>query len=206
MQLDLFGQSQPNPNLLMNQQRVQQVVGLRLLDEYIDFNSELALIDQIDLSGWSNELKRRVQHYGYKYDYKLRGLTKDSYLGPLPGWLQLLAQKLCKDGLIGFEPDQAIINEYEPGQGIAPHIDCQPCFADTIVSMSLGSPCCMVFTKQGSNSEKIELLLKRRSILVMQSEARYTWLHSIPARKVDQWPEPVERKRRVSITFRKVIL
>lgn len=206
MQLDLFQQSQPNHNLLTNQQRVQQINGLRLLNEYIDPISEQALIDHIDRFTWSSELKRRVQHYGYKYDYRSRGLTKESYLGPLPNWLQVLAQQILTDGLIDFKPDQAIINEYDPGQGIAPHIDCQPCFGDTILSLSLGSPCCMTFARQDSKSDKVEILLEPRALMLMQAEARYLWLHSISARKVDQWNEPIERKRRISITFRKVII
>lgn len=206
MQLDLFQQPQPNHNLLTNQQRVQQINGLRLLDGYIAANREKQLIEHIDRAFWSTELKRRVQHYGYKYDYRSRSLTKASFLGPLPEWLQVLAQQLENDGLIAFEPDQAIINEYHPGQGIAPHVDCQPCFGDTILSLSLGSACCMNFSRQDLKSDYVEVLLEARSLLIMQTEARYQWLHSIPARKVDQWPEPIERKRRVSITFRKVVL
>ena len=36
-------------------------------------------------------------------------------------------------------PDQLIVNEYQPGQGISAHIDCEPCFKNTIVTVSLGS-------------------------------------------------------------------
>ena len=38
-----------------------------------------------------------------------------------------------------------IVNEYEPGQGINPHIDNTNLFRDTIVSVSLGSPTIMIF-------------------------------------------------------------
>lgn len=38
-----------------------------------------------------------------------------------------------------------IINEYEPGQGISPHIDNINLFKDIIVSLSLSSDCIMIF-------------------------------------------------------------
>ena len=95
----------------------QQINGLRLLNDYIDGRYEKELISNIDRSSWSGELKRRVQHYGYKYDYKTRRITSNAYQGPLLNWLYVLGQQLESEKLIPFLPDQAIINEYLPGQG-----------------------------------------------------------------------------------------
>lgn len=39
--------------------------------------------------------------------------------------------------------NQLIINEYNPGQGINPHIDNPILFSSPIVSLSLGSDCIM---------------------------------------------------------------
>ncbi len=44
--------------------------------------------------------------------------------------------------------DQLIVNEYQPGQGISPHIDNKTLFSDIIVSLSLGSNAVMIFEKQ----------------------------------------------------------
>ena len=50
---------------------------------------------------------------------------------------------------------------------------------------------------------KESLLLERRSLLVMNDEARYDWQHGIAPRKRDAWQGlPVERLRRLSATFR----
>lgn len=122
------------------------IPGLAYVSEYITPQEEADLIRTIDAQPWITELKRRVQHYGYRYDYKARSVTPESYLGPLPEWLSSYADRLRADGFIPEPPDQVIVNEYRPGQGIAPHIDCVPCFTDTIVSLSLGSPCVMEFT------------------------------------------------------------
>src|SRR5262249_10659864 len=114
---------------------------LRYVADYLDEPRERALIEEIDGMPWLTELRRRVQHYGYKYDYKGRKVTPEMYLGPLPAWLQPLCQELKDRGLMPRVADQVIINEYTPGQGIAPHVDCVPCFADTIASLTLGSGC-----------------------------------------------------------------
>ena len=61
-------------------------------------------------------------------------------------WAAELAQRLHHDGYGAQQPDQLIVNEDEPSQGIAGHVDCIPCFDDTILSISLGSACVMMFT------------------------------------------------------------
>jgi alkylated DNA repair dioxygenase AlkB len=127
-------------------------------------------------------------------------------IGPLPQWAEELADILCERRLAPARPDQVILNEYLPGQGIASHIDCQPCFTDTIISLSLGSPCVMDFTRKQTR-QVVPLLLESRSLVVLQEEARYGWLHGIPARKTDQYGDMmIQRGRRVSLTFRKVII
>ena len=106
-------------------------------------------MELIDKQQWLNDLKRRrVQHYGFKYDYKARRVVRDMRIGKLPEWLEELAEKLCADGHMPEVADQVIVNEYEPRQGISNHIDCEPCFDNTIVSLSLGSGCFMDFNKQ----------------------------------------------------------
>lgn len=55
-----------------------------------------------------------------------------------PDWLLNYYHRLYDDGYFPKIPDQVIINEYQPGQSIAPHIDSVPCFGETIASLSLG--------------------------------------------------------------------
>jgi len=91
------------------------IPGLTYIPEYIDSLQEAELINIIDGQPWITDLKRRVQHYGYRYDYKARNITSDLQLGPLPDWLSHYCQKLHFGGLFPAGPDQVIINEYEPG-------------------------------------------------------------------------------------------
>jgi hypothetical protein len=48
----------------------------------------------------------------------------------------------------------------------------------------------------------VEVGLTRRSIVILQKNARYKWRHSIDARKMDNG---VKRGKRVSITFREAV-
>jgi alkylated DNA repair dioxygenase AlkB len=177
----------------------------RYMPDYVDEGYELALFHSIDKSAWLGDLKRRVQHYGFRYDYKARRVTNESYLGPLPDWLSALADRLMKDGIFHVRPNQVIVNEYLPGQGIAPHVDCEPCFGETIASLSLGSTCLMEFKNIHSGQSSTQILA-RRGLLVLDDEARFNWTHGILARKSDVIDgRKVLRGRRVSLTFRTVI-
>ena len=195
-------------SLLMDQKEEPEIniSGLTYIPDFISAQEQYLLLSQIDQQSWLTDLKRRVQHHGYKYDYKARTVDHNAYLGSLPGWLSSLSKKLHDDRIFPSVPDQVIVNEYLPGQGISAHIDCVPCFADTIASLSLGSPCIMEFSNP-KTGEKKSIVLEERSLIVLSGPARYEWQHAIPARKSDIINGiKIERLRRISLTFRNVIL
>ncbi|EMP35897.1 Alkylated DNA repair protein alkB like protein 8 [Chelonia mydas] len=83
---------------------------------------------------------RRVKHFGYEFRYDNNNVDKDKPLpGGLPGICRMLLEKCLKQGYIKHKPDQLTINQYEPGQGIPPHIDTHSAFEDEITSLSLGA-------------------------------------------------------------------
>ena len=179
--------------------------GIVYSPDIVTAEEEDAIRLRLDADRWSNTLKRRVQHFGYVYDYKARSVTADAYLGRLPEWLERLAQGLVSQGYFTELPDQVIANEYMPGQGISAHVDCVPCFNDTIVSISLLSQCEMVF-RDRSSSTAVALMLQRRSAVLLKGPGRYDWTHEIPAHKSDLvGGARMMRDRRISLTFRKVI-
>lgn len=176
--------------------------GLTYLENYIPENEAYRLVQEIDAALWRTDLKRRVQHYGYRYDYKARQARREDYLGPLPELFLELAERLTTEGHFHAIPDQVIVNEYQPGQGISAHIDCQPCFGETIASVSLLSACVMRFASQTS-SQQMELHLQPASLLVLKGDARHIWTHAIPSRKTDVIKgQKYARARRISLTFR----
>ncbi len=200
-QPSLFDTTSLSPLVQKNASTVQ---GVRYVRNFITPSEEKILLAAIDSGNWLNDLKRRVQHYGYKYDYKTRRIDLWMRIGNLPDWLETLACRLQSERFFEEKPDQVIVNEYLPGQGITPHIDCEPCFADTVVSLSLNSTAVMEFSK---GEDKIPYFLEPRSIVALTNESRYEWKHAIPSRKKDLFQGVIfPRKRRVSLTFRKVIL
>ena len=204
MQLDFFSKDDflfPNSTV--------EIEGLVYIDNFITLDEEKELIEIINNLSWLNELSRRVQHYGYRYDYKRRIIDNSLKIGALPFWMSKLAVRLFEQGHIDEIPDQVIINEYLPGQGITDHIDCEPCFGNTIISLSLASPVNMIFTNvldtNYTISQKINLLLMPRSIVILSKNARYNWKHGIKANKrYEMNGRLFQRETRLSLTFRKV--
>jgi alkylated DNA repair dioxygenase AlkB len=178
--------------------------GVLYIPAYISPQHHDALLATIDAQPWRTDLARRTQHYGYVYDYRARSVDASAWLGELPAWLARIARQIAVDGLVQAPPDQAIVNEYQPGQGIADHIDCTPCFDDVIVSLSLGTPVLMDLRRQ---ERHVAVWLEPRSLLVLRGEGRYAWTHGIARRQYDVRDDArVPRGRRLSVTFRRVIV
>jgi alkylated DNA repair dioxygenase AlkB len=203
MALDLFETYKTNREVSI--ENAKAIAGLAIFFDFINDEEESQLIFQVDKHEWLSDLKRRVQHYGFKYDYKSRRLDESFYIGPIPYWLLVLIERLNERGIIDFKPDQAIVNEYVDAQGIAPHIDCEPCFGDTIISISLGGACVFNFERAPNSKDRIPIFLEPKTLVVMKGESRFDWYHGIQNRKSDVFNGMHHKRgRRISITFRKV--
>lgn len=178
-----------------------EIEGLCLVGGFVSESEEVRLLSCVDSSSWQGEIKRRVQHYGWRYGYRTRHVDDSAYLGPLPAWMEALAGQVAGVWDSARVPDQVIVNEYLPGQGISSHVDA-PCFGPILASLSLGSDTTMTFGRLG---EVRSLRLPSRSLLVLAGPARFEWTHEIAARKSDIVDNArVFRVRRVSLTFRTV--
>lgn len=188
-----------------DQQKNLAAGGASYQSDFITQQEEAELLNAIDKENWITDLNRRVQHYGYRYDYSKRDLTEDDKIGALPDWAQKFCYKFVKDGIFTTEPNQLIVNEYEPGQGIAPHAD-RDCFGDVLVGLSLASDCIMdIYPNPEDRKTFLPIVLERRSLLRLAGDARHHWLHGIRPKKSDtQNGIKIPRGRRVSLTFRTV--
>lgn len=174
---------------------VPTIAGLSYWREYISPAEESNLVASIDRQRWDTTWDRRRQPYGASYG------KRGTHEVPIPPWGRSLARRMHDEGISDREFDQMLINEYEPGQGIALHRDYDP-FDRTVVSLSLLSPCLMEF-RHVKTGERASLLLEPCSLLVLSDEARYDWQHGIARRKKDQWQGfVIPRSRRLSVTFR----
>ncbi len=186
-------------------------LGLEYHPDFLDASQEEGLLARIGDSEWLTDLSRRVMHFGYKYDYTSRGLDETARIGPLPEWLAQLSSMVREAASIEakqlLDPDrpfeQAIINEYLPGQGIAPHID-RDCFGPVVATVSLCSAVNMDFSCDSTGDKHVRPLAPL-SLVLLYGDARFKWRHGIAKRRSDTWNgQRTKRQRRVSITFRTI--
>ncbi len=187
---------------------VPAIPGLTYLVDFLGQADQGRALEAIDGSEWMSTLERKVQHYGWRYDYRSRVVTADMRIGPLPAWLDDLARRLFREtGSFDRVPDQAIVNEYLPGQGIAMHID-RHCFGDAVATVTLGDTWRMDFRPlDADRSRTVHMPLAPGSALILADEARHGWMHGIARRTRERlrhggWRP---RERRVSVTFRTVV-
>ena len=184
-------------------EEIQDVPGLVYRPDFLGPGEADQLVAMIDDCVWETDLRRRVQHFGWRYSYRTRKVDTSMRLGQLPRWADEIAHRLVAEGLLKVLPDQVIVNEYRGNQGIAKHIDHKEHFADGIVMISLMEPWEMIFRGPDGKS-KIGKVLAPGSVAAMHGDARYIWTHEIPRRKNE--PGWGRRNRRLSLTFRKVLL
>jgi alkylated DNA repair dioxygenase AlkB len=193
------------------------LVGVTIVPGFITHGEETALLatvdrdDRWDTGPASTQASRRTQHFGYAYDYRIQGASADSPVQEPPPQVASLVRRMrseIAEADKGF--DQITLQEYTAGQGIPPHIDTVWAFGPVLASISLLSDCVMrfrpVFGVLDDPAAVTDLLLPRRSLLLLSGSARYHFSHAILARKHDVVDgNVVPRGRRLSLTFRSML-
>jgi len=130
------------------------VPGLYLIEEVISSEEEASLIALCDSNEkgrtlWRNNISRRVQHFGYEFNYQTLLLDKPRDIRPVPeDIVAVLVERVPPHvPLDGSRVTQCTVNEYYPGQGIASHVDTESCFGETIHILSLGGGVVMTMAR-----------------------------------------------------------
>lgn len=177
--------------------------GLLLIPDYVSVTEEVALITEIDSEAWDTTIRRRVQHYGFKFEYSKLAVDTGRPVKPFPPKCDELTHRseLSDHGF-----NQLTINEYVPGIGIASHCDTHSSFTDIIAVVSLGAPINMDFVSD-CGSEKVSVDIPSRSLFFMAGDSRYGWRHGVAGRKTDRDVEGIlrSRGRRISLTWRNCV-
>lgn len=155
----------------------------------------LAVIGKLDLhplifQGF--EAKRKVESYGYDYNFDKRTVTKGK---AIPEGLIPLVEKVAAFLTIPAESlAEVLVTEYPVGSVINWHRDAPP--FGMIIGVSLLSDCTFRFRPYDKSKQNrksiISFTVKRRSVYVIKDEARTDWEHSI---------SPV-KEIRISVTLR----
>ena len=192
------------------------VPGLLLIKDFISAAEEKQLLDYVNSQKWQEVRLRKMQHYGYSFNYQVNNVnrTKEGASIPQPfhfliermkvlGALeeQLVARRAAaaesaassSSGSVLFEPDQLTVNRYEPGSGIPAHVDTHSPFTDIIVSITLGGTHVMDLAPTTTTreilpvqSDPVHIPLPPRSLLAFTGAARYGYTHCISARRTDR--------------------
>ena len=176
--------------------------GARLVPDIVTEAEERRILMRIAAAPWLSDLSRRVQHYGFRYDYSARASGRHAPAPAFPRWATVIGERL-RPLFGGIRPEQCIVNEYRSGQGIGMHAD-HPSFGPVVVSLSLGAAWPMHFrprsarpyVRHGLPSDEVAVL-SRRSALVLCGQARHAWMHGI-----DPVANARQAETRVSATFR----
>ena len=177
--------------------------GAVLVPDFVTEREEARILERIYDADWLCDLSRRVQHYGYRYDYRHRGTDAHTPAAPFPRWAAVMAERM-QSSFAPRIPEQCIVNEYRPGQGIGMHADHRS-FGPVVASLSLADTWTMRFRPRrpgepyvpGACRHDEAIALPRRSLLVLRGPARTAWMHGIAATDTGRY-----RRVRVSATFR----
>ena len=182
-----------------------QIPGFSVTENFINDDQAQKLMENINKNNWEEKsyhkdgLTRRVQHYG-------KTTTKDPKLLKLrnpniPNYMDNLLNKLNSLDQVASSLDQVTINEYLPGAFIPPHIDSHRICGDIITVVSLGSGTSMIMK---NDTKSYIFWIPKNSLIILKGEARYSWQHGIPGRKIHNLDDgtTVKNTKRISVTFR----
>jgi alkylated DNA repair protein (DNA oxidative demethylase) len=166
--------------------------------ELLNADEEAAFIDLLEALPWEPfrfrgvEARRRVVHFGHRYDFEARGVAPGHPMPPALLRLRARVAPLADRPAERFE--EGLATEYRPGATIGWHRDA-PAFGSTVIGVSLGAACRFRFRRAVEGGwESWERTVEPRSVYVLGGSARAVWQHSIP---------PTDALR-YSITFRTI--
>ena len=174
---------------------LSQVIVLR---DFFTKDEETLMLTRLYSRPWIDIKHRRLQCYGGEP-------IKDAPRVQLPFFLRRLADHLRDPlGIVKFDINHALVNEYQPGQTIHPHTD-GPMYYPHVACLSLGASAKMTFTERLPTSEVgckepaelLQLELPPRSLVVFSGDAYANALHGITG---------VETGVRVAITLRRILV
>lgn len=146
--------------------------------------------------GWITDRRR------YRYE------TCDPLTGrpwpPMPSvFLDLAGRAASAGGYEGFAPNACLINLYEPGARLTLHQDRnEGDFSAPIVSASLGLPAKFLFGGLKRTDKVLRTMLQHGDVAVWGGPSRLAF-HGVDTLKDGK--HPVMGKRRINLTFRKVM-
>ena len=151
---------------------------IRYAAEFVDEREARALATALRrLDGWAQLPRRRLLSVGGTPH------PAGAWTEPLPPCLRALARRAAAFFPDGWLPDQALVNEYVEGSGIAAHAD-GPLYEPCAVIVSLESSARRDFFTDG-DERVASVLLRPRSVVAFADAAYLSLKHGIAAARAD---------------------
>ena len=222
---------------------VASVPGLRLVYDVVTPEEEAAALAALEEDGGVAASNIHVAtQWGWRFSTwnRMPPLRDADRLAPLPQWQRALVAALLRaDPARDFLPthaewghgvEHALLNCYQPGDGVAPHTDDQQFWTGWVLGLSLGSDVTMLFHPprnanaccgclpsaaagadagvaagggDAAAAAPVAVRLPARSLYVLTGDARWTYRHEIVRTGAD-WVagQAVARHYRASVTWR----
>lgn len=176
------------------------ITGIFVIEDFVSQEEENQLIPLIDAKQWvPSQEGRSKQDYGPKISFLKKRVSVGGFAG-FPDFALHLFNRMqtnYSEVLGDFVPVEFCILEYKPERGsyIRPHFDDKWVWGDRLITVNLVSATVLRLTRE-FNIPPYEIVIKMpaRSLLVIQGEARYDWLHSINKYDI--------KSRRIAMTWR----
>ncbi|MDE0407589.1 MAG: hypothetical protein OXN81_06975 [Alphaproteobacteria bacterium] len=68
--------------------------GATIVPDIVTEAEEARILLRIAQAPWMTDLSRRVQHYGYRYDYGARSAGRHDPAAPFPRWAAVIGERL----------------------------------------------------------------------------------------------------------------
>jgi alkylated DNA repair dioxygenase AlkB len=173
----------------------QRCMMVELDTPYIDaIGASVSRFSSHDIRG--KKMKRRVQHYGYRYDYTHKCIQRDQCFD-YNSLSTLQNLRVLFGGTFGIKtpPNQAIVNEYLKKQNIDAHTDFKK-FGPVVITISLLQPTFYVMDT-GKDTPAVNFQVDPGDLVVLTGDSRSVWRHGTTDGNGGDY-------RRVSITLRYV--
>lgn len=173
------------------------VPGLVTVDNFLGEMEQLKHLELLNSYQYFEYAGKDVQEHGAKGSFYIENPTTTV----MPDLLANTSLKLVELGLVRVKPNYVLVNKYEPGRGIHPHVD-DSFYDDGICGVTLSHGAVLDFFSEDNPQNCYSTLLPPGAVFCMQRQARYKWKHQMQPRLFDFWDGWVPRHTRVALTFR----
>lgn len=181
----------------VNKERINSIPGLSYYENFLTKDEEEYLLDYLSNIEYTNEFGRATKYYGFNYSHKKTKSDKKDYIGKIPKTLNIIFNKL------NIEYNQLVVEKLPVTKQYSFPVHSKV-FSNNMMTINIGGSCVAEFENKISD-EKQDILIKRRSLLVLSDECRKEWGYVVNHNKTHIFNDrKIKRRDRYTLTFKNI--